>query len=71
MALILNQIISMSDDNKKNFKFLKHRNQFHYFKKQFNHINKWWNDIDFLRMFRMKKPTFMHVLGKIKNFNCG
>lgn len=57
---------SFNDDDEEIIEFLLRRNRPRYFQNRIDHINKW-NDIDFFRRFRMKKSTFMYILGKIED----
>lgn len=67
MASIFNRISSsVNDDDEEIIEFLLHRNRPRYFQNRIDHINKW-DNIDFFRRFRMKKSTFMYILGKIED----
>jgi len=65
-SIITNRIRSVSDDDEEIIEFLMRRNRPRVFRNLIDHINKW-NDIEFFRRFRMKKTTFMYILGKIEN----
>lgn len=65
-SIISNRIRSVSDDDEEIIEFLMRRNRPRVFQNRIDHFNKW-NDAEFFRRFRMKKPTFMYILGKIEN----
>ncbi len=57
--------VSLEDDDEEIIQFLMHINRPRTFQDRINHINKW-DEADFFRRFRLKKCTFMYVLGRIE-----